>query len=43
MIRYFKLEQGRVVEVTDGSPAPVLLCQDPGDTDRATLVSQPLR
>lgn len=42
MIRNFKLEQGRVVEVTDGSPAPILLCVDLTDAERARLVSEHL-
>ena len=40
MIRNFKLEQGRVVEVTDGTPTNILLCSDLTDVERATLVNQ---
>jgi magnesium transporter len=40
MIRSFNLDQGRVVEVTDGGAASVLLCVKPTDADRALLVNQ---
>lgn len=40
MIKQFKLEQGRVVEVTDGGAASILLCVDPTDAERATLTGE---
>jgi magnesium transporter len=40
MIRNFKLDQGRVVEILDGSPAQVLLCVEPTESERALLVNQ---
>lgn len=40
MIRHFKIEAGKVVEVTDGGEAPILLCTDPTDADRLLLVNQ---
>ncbi|MEI8241941.1 MAG: magnesium transporter CorA family protein [bacterium] len=39
MIRNFKLEQGRVTEVTDGGPSNILLCSDLSDAERAMLVN----
>ncbi|MFZ4395853.1 MAG: magnesium transporter CorA family protein [Kiritimatiellia bacterium] len=40
MIRNFRLDQGRVVEVTDNGPASILLCTDLTDAERAMLVNQ---
>lgn len=40
MIRNFKLDQGRVVEVLDGAPAPIMLCVEPSDAEREVLVSR---
>ncbi len=40
MIRNFKLDQGRVIEILDGSPAQVLLCVAPTESERAMLVNQ---
>ena len=40
MIRYFKLEQGRVLEVPDGDAASILLCTDLVEADRLLLVNQ---
>ena len=40
MIRNFRLEQGRVVEVTDSGPASILLCTELTDAERAMLVNE---
>lgn len=40
MIRNFNLDQGRVVEIHDDSPAQVLLCVEPTEAERSMLVNQ---
>lgn len=40
MIRYFILDQGRVVETTAEKGGPILLCINPDDSERAQLISQ---
>ena len=40
MIRNFKLEEGRTVEVLDGSAAPILLVVEPTDAEKSLLTHQ---
>jgi magnesium transporter len=40
MIRNFRLEQGRVVEVTDGSASNIQLCTEPTDAERTELIGR---
>jgi magnesium transporter len=40
MIRYYKLEQGRVVETPDDTGAPILLCIEPDEAERSRLAAQ---
>ncbi len=40
MIRNFKLEQGRIVEVLDGAESKIMLVIDPTETEKALLIQK---
>jgi magnesium transporter len=40
MIRNFALEQGRVVELPEGTPGQIMVCVNPSDAERAVFITQ---